>query len=202
MGDQTMITRVLDTLSGALMFSLCIFVTSAQAASYDETYQKYVQSDGAIVVPPDYRTELVFVGSFSVAGGDEKGGQAQFHQVYMDRDSIKHYRRTGEFPDGAVIVKELQNARALDMTTGHASSWKEDAGWFVMIKDTKGRFAGHGLWGNGWGWALFDVSAKATTKDFKSECIGCHLPVKRSDWVHVWAYPLLDAADRFTDFNP
>ena len=43
-----------------------------------------------------------------------------------------------------------------------------------------------------------DVSAKATPKDFKSECIGCHLPVKRSDWVHVWAYPLLDAADRRT----
>ncbi|NIR91694.1 MAG: cytochrome P460 family protein [Gammaproteobacteria bacterium] len=199
-----MIRRILKPLFGAAALALFVVATLAQGASYDETYQKYVKSDGSIVVPSDYRTELVFVGTFSVAGGDEQGGQAEFHQVYMDRDSIEHYRRTGEFPDGAIIVKELQNVRALDMTTGHASSWKKDAGWFLMIKDAKGRFPGHGSWGDGWGWALFAASDRmqSTTKDYKAECIGCHLPAKRTDWVHVWAYPLLGAEERFADFNP
>ena len=90
------------------------------------------------------------------------------------------------------------------MTTGHASFWDDDAGWFVMIKDTKDRFKDSGLWGDGWGWALFDASdrTKPTTKNYKAECIACHLPTRKTDWVHVWAYPPLGAKDRFKDFNP
>ncbi|MDD5323397.1 MAG: cytochrome P460 family protein [Methylococcales bacterium] len=176
----------------------------AESPSYSKTYEKYVQSDGTIMVPQDYRTKFTFIGTFSVAGGDQSGGQAQFHQVYLDPDSVEHYRRTREFPDGAILIKELQKTRATKMTTGHASFWDDDAGWFVMIKDTKDRFKDSGLWGDGWGWALFDASdrTKPTTKNYKAECIACHVPSRKTDWVHVWAYPSLEAKDRFKDFNP
>lgn len=176
----------------------------AESPSYSQTYERYVGPDGSISVPQDYRTRFMFLGTFSVAGGDQAGGQAQFHQVYIDPDAAEHYRRSGEFPDGAILVKELQQTRALPMTTGHVSSWTGDAGWFVMIKDTQGRFAGSGLWGDGWGWALFDAAdpAKPTTTDYRADCLGCHTPVKKTDWVHVWAYPLLDAQKRFEDFDP
>ncbi len=40
-------------------------------------------------------------------------------------------------------------------------------GWFVMMKDTKGRYAGNKLWGDGWGWSWFDAAnpAKTTSTD-------------------------------------
>lgn len=171
--------------------------------SYEKTYDNYVRSDGTIVVPDNYRTEFVFLGSFGVAGGNDQGGQQEFHQVYIDRDSVAHYRETGQFPDGAMLVKELQGARSLDLTTGHVSIWNEGHGWFVMIKDTQGRYEGNGLWGDGWGWALYDKSDRTTptTTDYKAECIACHTPVQKTDWIHVWAYPLLDAQGKFSTFN-
>ncbi len=185
----------------SLIFSAVVDV--ALADTYDETFQKYVTDDGSIIVPDNYRTEFVFLGTFTVIDKKKSGSNVDMHQVYMDYDSVKYYRDNKEFPDGAIIVKELQHSRALDMTTGHVMSWSKGAGWFVMIKDTKGRFSGHQLWGNGWGWALFDVSDRAipTTNDYKSECIPCHIPVKDIDWVHVWAYPLLNAEHLFSRYK-
>ncbi len=196
--------RILLCLTGAVGLVAIALGVLADSPSYSKTYEKYVKADGAITVPENYRSEFRFLGTFSVAGADDAGGQAEFHQVYIDPDSIEHYLRTQEFPDGAILVKELQKARALDMTTGHASSWDEGAGWFVMVKDTQGRFIESGLWGDGWGWALFEASdrIKPITTNYKAECIACHAPAKKTDWVHVWAYPLLGAKDRFGDFNP
>ena len=67
--------------------------------------------------------------------------------------------------------------------------------WFVMIKDNKGRFTDNPLWGDGWGWALFKPTDKTTNvaTDYKSDCMGCHIPAKDTDWVYVEAYPTLVA---------
>ena len=113
--------RSLIALTGAASLAAIAAGVLAESPSYSETYEQYVKPDGTIAVPEGYRTRFTFLGTFSVAGGD----QAEFHQVYIDPDSIEHYRRTQEFPDGAILVKELQKVRALDMTTGHVSSWDE-----------------------------------------------------------------------------
>ena len=101
------------------------------------------------------------------------------------------YRETGVFPDGAVIVKELFATATGDMTTGRVSHAHEVEGWFVMIKDAKGRFPGHGLWGSGWGWALFyaDDPSTTITEDYEAECIACHIPAEGTDWIYVDGYP-------------
>jgi hypothetical protein len=64
-----------------------------------------------------------------------------------------------------------------------------------MIKDTKGRFPDNPLWGNGWGWALYkpENPLKNVAKDYKTDCLGCHIPAKDKDWVHTEAYPILRA---------
>ena len=36
------------------------------------------------------------------------------------------------------------------MTTGTVSHAETLKGWFVMMKDSKGRHAGNKLWGDGW----------------------------------------------------
>lgn len=172
------------------------------APSYDQTYQKYVDASGNIKVPTNYRTEFVFIGSFVVPSNSTPLEVKQLHQVYIDKDSISYYQNHGEFPDGAMLVKELQGVGSADLTTGHASFWKNGQGWFVMIKDNKKRHQENLAWGDGWGWALMDQDApEVTTNEDKSTCISCHTPVKKTDWVHVWGYPLLNAADKISTLN-
>lgn len=157
-----------------------------------DAFSSYVDADGTISIPPDFR-QWAYLGAWSVAGDDDEGGAAEFHVVYTQPDTVEAYRRTGEFPDGAVLVKELFETGTGDMTTGRVSWAKRVTGWFIMIKDRKGRFQGSGLWGDGWGWALFHADDPATTvtEDYKTECIPCHLPVEMDDWVYTRGYPTL-----------
>ncbi len=112
--------RSLIAFTGAASLVALAAGVLAESPSYSKTYEKYVQPDGTITVPRDYRTKFTFIGTFSVAGGDQSG---EFHQVYLDPDSVEHYRRTRKFPDRAILIKELQKTRATKMTTGHASFW-------------------------------------------------------------------------------
>lgn len=65
--------------------------------------------------------------------------------------------------------------------------------WFVMVKDTEGRFENNPIWGDGWGWALYKPDAKTVNvaKDYKKDCLGCHISAKGKDWIYTEAYPTL-----------
>ena len=75
------------------------------------------------------------------------------------------------------------------MTTGDAHWAKDTKVWFVLIKDSKGRYPNNPLWGDGWGWALFksDAPNKQVAADYKKDCLGCHIPAKTDDWIYVKA---------------
>jgi Cytochrome P460 len=143
-------------------------------------------------VPEDYRTTYQLLGSWAVAAGEGRGSK-ELHVVYASPGTIIAYRNDGRFPDGAVLVKEVFEAATGGFTTGtvsHAGSLK---GWFVMVKDGKGRYPGSNLWGDGWGWSWFDADnpSKTTSTDYKKDCLGCHVPARASDWVYVDGYPPL-----------
>ena len=133
---------------------------------------------------------MVHLGSWFVPDGDASG----FHGVYTEKESIDFFRKTGKFPDGATLVKELRAHQVDDYSTGngvsHSTSLKQ---WFVMIKDTGNRFSNNPVWGDSWGWALFktDNLTKNSASDYKTDCLGCHIPAKDKDWVYTEAYPLL-----------
>ena len=152
-----------------------------------------VRAGGTLAVPEGYRTGFVALGTWAVASDAPTGDAAEFHGVYAAEEIVEAYRSTGRFPDGAVLVKEVATARAGDMTTGRVSRAGEVLGWFVMVKDTEGRYPGDPLWGDGWGWAWFDAGApeEAVTTDYREECLGCHVPAQGTDWVYVEGYPLL-----------
>src|SRR6516164_8729835 len=103
------------------------------------------------------------------------------------------YRKDGRFPDGTVLVKEVFQTATGDMTTGTVSHAETLKGWFVMMKDSKGRHAGNKLWGDGWGWSWFDADSpsKTTSTDYKTDCQSCHVPARASDWIYVSGYPPL-----------
>ena len=167
--------------------------SDAQDSSRDRGFSPYVDASGNIQFPSNFRDEMVHLGSWFVPEGDASG----FHDVFTEKESAQAFRKTGAFPDGATLVKELRAADAGDYTTGQNVSFPTDGlkQWFVMIKDSKGRFADNPIWGDGWGWALYkpDDPAKNVATNYKVDCLGCHIPAKETDWVFVEAYPTLGA---------
>ena len=158
----------------------------------ESVFSPYVDRNGNISLPTRYKQEWAHLGSWAVA---KKAGQKihEMHDVYTRRETIAEFRKTGKFPDGAVLVKEVRNAEVDRLTTGHAA-WSTDVKiWFVMIKDRKDRFEDSDHWGAGWGWALFEAKdpSKNVSVGYDTSCISCHAPVEDTDWVYVHGYPEL-----------
>ena len=178
------------SLVAALLISLLMSV-SAQA---EKTFSPYVDVKGNISLPKDFRTKFVHLGSWAVT--DEASSARGLHDVYSERSTAEHFRKTGKFPDGATLVKEIRKLESGAMTTGNPVLWgSAPAVWFVMVKDTKGRFAGNPLWADGWGWALFkaDDPKKNVAKSYEADCKGCHIPAEKTDRVYIQGYPTLSA---------
>jgi hypothetical protein len=151
-----------------------------------------VDTTGNLRVPQGYRTTYQLLGSWAVAT-DHGQGSKELHVVYASPGTIDSYRRDGRFSDGAVLVKEVFQAATGQMTTGTVSHADTLKGWFVMVKDSNGRYPGNKLWGDGWGWSWFAAAkpSKTTSTDYKTDCLACHVPAQASDWVYVDGYPPL-----------
>ena len=155
-------------------------------------FSPYVAKDGGISRPTDFRETFLHLGTFAVA---TKANQPvdEMHNVYARPEDVRAYRRDGKFPDGSVLVKEVTRVGSEKLTTGQ-SHWSTDTKlWFVMVKDSKGRFPDNALWGDGWGWALFDAKdpARNVASDYQADCKTCHVPARKDDWVYVRGYPVL-----------
>ena len=162
---------------------------------------------GAIRVPENY-TDWPLLGTWAHAHTGEQleklgPGVHEYHVVYTQPETIAYYRKHRRFPDGAVLVKELLNAKTMAMTTGpavgHATTSK---GWFVLVRDTKGRYKESSLWGDGWAWSLFnaDDPAHTVSKNYKTDCLPCHQPARElaprhavdaDKWIYSFGYPVL-----------
>ena len=162
------------------------------ASSYGPKAEAVVDANGNLHVPDAYRTTYQSLGTWAVAA-DQGEGSKELHVVYASPGTITAYRKSGRFPDGAVLVKEVFRAATGQMTTGTVSRADTMKGWFVMLKDSNGRYAGNKLWGDGWGWSWFDAAdpSKTTSTDYKTNCLPCHVPAQASDWVYVGGYPPL-----------
>jgi len=192
----------------ALLAVTAIPLVWAMTSEGDKPFAPNVdKKTGAIHVPENY-TEWPTLGTWTHAHTDEKLGKMgpgvhEYHVVYTQPDTITFYREHGRFPDGAVLVKELLNAKTMAMTTGpavgHGTTIK---GWFVLVRDTEGRYKESSLWGDGWAWSLFnaDDPNHTVSKDYKTECIPCHLPARElaprqavdaDKWIYSFGYPVL-----------
>lgn len=189
--NSSLSTRIAALGVASLLFVLASGVVMAMKDG-DKSFSPYVDKQGRISLPKDFRLKMAHLGSFFVPEGDASG----FHDVYAEAEAVLHYRKNGAFPDGATIVKELRPSQSGDYTTGknvsHATS--DIKQWFVMVKDTKGRFKDNSVWGDGWGWALFktDNPNVNVSQDYKKDCLGCHIPAQKTDWVYVEGYPTLN----------
>ncbi|MFT6368024.1 MAG: hypothetical protein ACJARI_003484, partial [Bacteroidia bacterium] len=87
------------------IISLYTFLPISGTALADEAYSIH---DGELQRPTGYR-EWVYVGT-PVTPNDMNDGKAAFpehHNVYIDPKSWEHWKRSGTFRDGTILVKEL-----------------------------------------------------------------------------------------------
>lgn len=171
------------------LMGLVAFLSRGAAAQALDGFDRFVQPDGSFSFPgASARDGLVHLGSWFVPEGDARG----FHHVYTQPESLAAYRATGEFPDGAVLLKELRRDTRGAYTTGaNVASATEVVQWFLMVKDRNARHPDHPLWKEGWGWALFKAAAPTVNAatSFTADCQACHLPARTTDWVYKSAYP-------------
>ena len=186
--DKFMIKARKTALIIAFFFIPVIAIAEGEKTG---SFSPYVDSRGNIILPTDFRSTWVHLGSWAVPA--QRVPYSGFHDVYSQPGSYKAYKETGKWPDGALIVKEIRQVVWDEMATGHVVYAGEPSTWFVMVKDTRGRFKGNPNWGDGWGWALFKAAypAKNMSTDYKNDCLDCHEPARTTDWVYIKGYPAL-----------
>jgi hypothetical protein len=166
-----------------------------------QTQQSAVEfdSDGKMKLPTGFR-KWVFVGAPLTPDGlnNGKSNFPEYHHVYIEQKNVDAYLKTGSFPEGTVIVKEL--TRVLNPTFPDGSRNEPSGrGYFngefngidLSMKDSK-RFAKT----NGWGYFTFGHHPlpyeKTAAESPVTECAGCHIAnVAKTDMTWVQFYPLL-----------
>ena len=182
-----------------LAASAVYLMVARPVAAQTEQSSVVFNADGTMQLPTGFRN-WVFVGAPLTPNGlnDGKAGFPEYHNVYVEQKNVDAYLKTGEFPEGTVIVKEL--TRVLNPTFPDGSR-KEPSGrgYFngeyngidLTIKDSK-RFAKT----NGWGFFTFGHHPlpydKVAAEKPVTECAGCHIAnVAATDMTWIQFYPLL-----------
>jgi Cytochrome P460 len=155
--------------------------------------------DGKLELPTGYR-RWVFVGAPLTPNGLNNGHAnfPEFHNVYIQAQNVDAYLKTGSFPEGTVIVKEL--TRVLDPIFPDGSKVEPSGRGFFngefngideTVKDSK-RFSKT----NGWGFFTFGHHPlpydKTAAEQPVTVCAGCHIAnVAKTDMTWVQFYPML-----------
>lgn len=178
----------MKTKSIAIWGILLLFVTGSAFA------EKYFQfKDDKLQRPTGFR-EWVYVGT-PITPNDMNDGKAafpEFHSVYIDPESWAHWKKTGKFRDGTILVKEMTSVGSTSATSGKGYFMGEYAGLEVSIKSKARNPDAPG------NWAYYSFSTenhKSLTKELAAapveSCNSCHTAAAADDWVFTQYYPVL-----------
>ncbi|APW62059.1 cytochrome P460 family protein [Paludisphaera borealis] len=163
-------------------------------------------ANGELVAPEGFRS-WVFVGAdlgpSYRSNPDEPAKQGKpehdatvggnFHNVYINPESYRAYRETGEFPDPTMLVLEVFRGETRDAKGVLERGWFEGkrVGVEVAVKD-KNRPGGGVPWAY-YDFRLDDKSKPSTPTAAKPDasCYQCHLKHASVDNVWVQFYPTL-----------
>ena len=154
---------------------------------------------GELSRPTGYR-EWIYIGA-PVTPNDMNNGKAafpDFHNVYIDPASYAHWKRTGTFRDGSVIVKELVSVGTKQSASGNGYFMGEYLGLEAMVKDKRRFSAEPGNWGffrftdeKNYNFKAMKTHAKANAT---ADCAACHKANAQQDMVFIQHYPVLRAS--------
>ena len=195
-----MMQKYLAIVGGVGLVAASVFLLNTRpVAAQAQRSTAVFDSKGNMELPTGFR-KWVFVGAPLTPDGlnNGKAGFPEYHNVYVEAKNVDVYLKTGSFPEGTVIIKELD--RVLSPTFPDGSRTEPSGrGFFngayngidATVKDSK-RFKNT----NGWGFFTFGHHplpyAKTAAESSVAECAGCHIAnVAKTDMTWVQFYPLL-----------
>jgi len=199
--NKSGLRRTLTGAAAALAGFAAVAAYVAQPASAQMSHSEGAKFNaaGETSIPENFR-EWVFIGAPLTPNGLNGGaaGFPEFHHVYIEPAAYEEYKKTGHFPEGTTIVKELvlmhegeYEDGSRDEPSGRGFFAKSFHGIDMMVKDSK-RFPE----GNGWGFFNFGhhappYAASAAAAPAES-CSGCHQANATKDMVFTKFYPILN----------
>lgn len=188
----------------AIAVTTCIGLYAAVAQSTEEYPNVKIgpkfNEKGQLMQPKDFR-RWVFIGSPITPNGlnNGKANFPEYHNVYVEPAAFEYYRKTGTWPEGTMMVKELHLTEKGQLPDG-SSVEPSGRGYFpgggpsgldISVKDSK-RFAKTKNWG------FFNFGhhtppyEAVSTEAPKESCAGCHIDNAKEDMVYVQFYkPIL-----------
>jgi len=182
-----------------LMSSILPQASSAegQPMSMPDTEKPKFTADGELMAfSADVYREWIYVGT-PITPNDLNNGEAafpEFHNVYINPSAWREWKRSGTFPDGTVMVKELTSVGAKQAPSGNGYFEGEFTGLETSVKDSK-RFPAEA---KGWGYFSYGHRyplKKQATVNRVSSCAQCHVANAGSDMVFTQYYPVLRGAN-------
>jgi len=149
---------------------------------------------GELIKPKGYR-RWTYVGT-PLTPNDMNDGNApfpEFHSVYINPEAYRHYQKTGEFPDGTVLVKELVSVGDKEASSGNGYFMGDFVGLEVSLKDEKRYSDEPGNWAYFSFGHSYPLKKKAAAQPSAS-CNACHEGEADDDFVFTQYYPVLRAA--------
>lgn len=176
------------------------------AGADDRGYTPAFNGKGELVLPPDaIWREWVYVGTPFTPNALNDGAAPfpEFHSVYVEPTTWAHYKKTGEWMEGAVLAKELALVRApdganpdgsTDEVSGRGYFMGDFSGFEITIK-SKQRFPDEPGY-----WAYFTFEhhplpyAPSAKQQPTEACNACHEAAAAQDFVFSQFYPVIRAA--------
>lgn len=181
-------TTTISVFSKVLLGLIVPFVVASALAE-----EFFTIKDGQLERPTGYR-EWVYVGT-PVTPNDMNDGKAAFpehHNVYIDPESWAHWKATGEFREGTILMKELVDVGSKAAVSGNGYFQGNFIGLEATIKSKK-HFPDEP--GN---WAYYSFStpdhktlSPTATAFPATSCNGCHAGAAADDFVFTQYYPVL-----------
>ena len=168
-------------------------------AQMSEGWKPAWTEDGQLVLPVGYR-EWVYLGSPLTpnALNDGAAGFPEYHNVYVHPSVYQIYKETNVFPEGTILLKELQltlEAEEADGSRFEVSGQGYFPGAFngidIAVKDSS-RFAESQNWGYfNFGHHAPPYAETAAAAPVEA-CAACHIASADEDMVFTRFYRLLD----------
>lgn len=186
------------TFIGAVGIAADVVMTAR--AQSDSQWGPEWTPTGELVLPSDYH-QWVFLGS-PLTPHALNGGNAPFpeyHNVYVRPEAFTAYRDTGEWPEGTIMLKELQLTQPAVHADG-SSVEVSGRGYFpaarngidISVKDSN-RFSDT----DGWGFFNFGHHAPPYAKTAAAQpsqaCADCHIANATNMVFSKFYAPILDA---------
>ena len=167
-----------------------LIVLLAAAALQAQTTDPRFTDDNQLLRPEGFR-EWVFVGSSLAMSYDkEQSGEEHqtFHNIYINPESYREFKKIGRFPERTILAMELFTAGSHASINRRGHFEDRSVGLEAAVKDSA-RFA------ESWAYFSFDLPDEKRSERAqafpKAECWSCHQEHAATDNVFTQFYPVL-----------